>query len=156
MVVAWILVMFYRYVKFYYANFLFNYFAAAELLNGKERRIPFIMFDWFPYIFFYFVFVFPLLSLSLPLTQTLVRSFVHFIHDYCFVLFFYVRSFICSDNYWIFLTSRGIGGLAIGTLHFLIPLYINDIVPDDQKPLCHSIMQVQFVLGILSQYILSK
>lgn len=56
----------------------------------------------------------------------------------------------------IFLLGHGIGGLAIGTLHFLIPLYVNDIVPDHQKPLCHSIMQLQFVFGILSQYILRK
>lgn len=146
MVVAWILVMFYRYVKFYYANFLFNYFAAAELLNGEEdSRHLLCLID------------FILFCLRYSLSLSLSHSFVFFIHDDCFVYFvFYVGSFIFSDNYWASLAGRGIAGLAIGTLHFLIPLYINDIVPVDQKPLCHSIMQVQFVLGILSQYILSK
>lgn len=61
-----------------------------------------------------------------------------------------------SSNYWLFLLGRGIGGLAIGMLHFLIPFYINDMVPANMKSLCRSIMQFQFVLGILSQYILSK
>lgn len=56
----------------------------------------------------------------------------------------------------IFLAGRSIGGLAIGTMHFLIPLYINEIVPAHQKTSCHSMLQLQFVLGVLAQYVLSK
>lgn len=63
---------------------------------------------------------------------------------------------IFRDNYFVFLTGRSIAGLAIGTLHFLIPLYINDIIPAHQKTSCHSMMQLQFVLGIVTQYVLSK
>lgn len=80
-----------------------------------------------------------------------INSFLFF---FSLILFTFI--FTSYRNYWILLMGRAIGGLAIGMLHFLIPLYINDIVPIHQKSLCHSIMQLQFVLGILSQYILSK
>lgn len=54
------------------------------------------------------------------------------------------------------LIGRGVGGIAVGALHLLIPMYINDIASVEQKPLYHTIVQLQFVVGILSQYILSE
>lgn len=63
---------------------------------------------------------------------------------------------ICSDKYWILLVSRCFGGAAVGIVQFVVPLYINDFISVDQKALCHSIMQFQFVLGVLVQHILRK
>lgn len=63
---------------------------------------------------------------------------------------------IFSEYYWCMLIGRGLGGLSVGALHLLIPMYINDIASAEQKPLYHTIVQLQFVIGILSQYILSE
>lgn len=62
----------------------------------------------------------------------------------------------CSEYYWCMLIGRGLGGISVGALHLLIPMYINDIASAEQKPLYHTIAQLQFVIGILSQYILSE
>lgn len=61
-----------------------------------------------------------------------------------------------SEYYWCVLIGRGLGGISVGALHLLIPMYINDIASAEQKPLYHTIAQLQFVIGILSQYILSE
>lgn len=52
--------------------------------------------------------------------------------------------------------GRGLGGISVGALHFLIPMYINDIASVEQRPLYNTIAQLQFIFGIWSQYILSK
>lgn len=71
-------------------------------------------------------------------------------------LTFSLSSRICSEYYWCMLIGRGLGGISVGALHLLIPMYINDIANAEQKPLYHNIVQLQFVIGILSQYILSE
>lgn len=63
---------------------------------------------------------------------------------------------LTSCDYWILLGARFIGGIAIGMQHLLITIYINDIVCAHQKQLCFSILQLQFVSGVVFQYILSK
>ncbi|XP_055323915.1 uncharacterized protein LOC129578805 [Sitodiplosis mosellana] len=106
--------------------------------------------------------IFSVIGLTAALGPLIIHQIWHFVGSKRFILmanFLMVVAWILvmvfRENYLIFLVGRGIGGLAVGTLHFLIPLYIFDIVPVHQQPLCHSIMQLQFVLGILSQYILS-
>lgn len=75
-------------------------------------------------------------------------AFIIFIVCVCFFFF------VFSENYVPTVIGRGVGGLSIGIHWILIPIYINDVVHVHQKPLCYSIMQLQFVFGILSQYIL--
>lgn len=63
---------------------------------------------------------------------------------------------IYSDIYWNLLIGRGLAGIAIGIIHFLVPLYIDEIATAEQKRTFNSITQMQFVLGILSQFVLGE
>lgn len=61
-----------------------------------------------------------------------------------------------SEIYWNLLIARGLAGIAVGIIHFLIPIYIDDISTAEQKPTFNCIIQMQFAFGILSQFVLGE
>jgi len=62
----------------------------------------------------------------------------------------------CSINYLFLLYGRLLGGFAIGIIHYLIPIYINDIATPDNKQSVEYIIFIQFASGILTQYLYGK
>lgn len=61
-----------------------------------------------------------------------------------------------SESYWCLLIGRGMAGIAIGAIHFLVPIYINDISTSEHKSMFNCLIQMQFAFGILTQYSLGE
>lgn len=57
-----------------------------------------------------------------------------------------------STYFWLILSGRFIGGLAVGAIHFLTPLYMSDIRTSDQKAIMNFMLHTQFALGIFVQF----
>lgn len=56
----------------------------------------------------------------------------------------------------MYLCSRLCAGLAVGILHFIIPVYLYEIATVKLKPILDCILCTQFALGILFQYFAGK
>ena len=69
---------------------------------------------------------------------------------------FMISSLGCSLSLslWLFIVSRIIGGVAIGTVSVLGPTYISEIAPKDRRGALVSNNQLAIVIGILVAYVI--
>jgi len=100
------------------------------------------------------------IALGAAISPLLIHKLWHMTGTRCCILtanFLMVASWILStfgELYWNLLIGRGMAGIAIGAIHFLVPLYIDDISTPDQKSTFNCVTQMQFAFGILSQFVL--